>query len=1069
MPLPFLGYVATSLGVAAVMALGKCLFDDLSEEEKRKQKRIEKNFEDYQNANEKRRIAFAAEHKKKIEEMRSLSAHEAYIYRKQLLKQIQDTNRPFFEKVTNELEEQIKLYQELNEQVYNSLKKLKQEAINTGETNILRGDSLKVIKDECYESLAELRAYVGYLLKYRNKLVGKFEKEGKLLTPFSLRLPQSVPFIGNVIQFEYEEISQGKFFKHVQEDISYSYVCEDKEQLDTYKDEECIFGYVIGRQDALNKAGKKVGTDYIISITKGRFMHNLALQPHLQFEAVVQEINIDDRKKYIYKLVCDGIDFVLRSNDCINPKKKIALGTKKQVYIKRGFPKNLKRIFVTEHEKDVLNLKSFSDVPLIFKDNDYDIFAEEIEKLGLGYVYDDWYFGPTQEENVLKCQLGTRMVFYCHYDEIKINGQVYPYLSFLRLEKDVEENLFACNDIYAIVDASLNCNALADIKGLNIDALQNSKNLNLYLISEFIKQQKIKKNQKNILYFNQWSVLMVKLISTKSKGKTLTIRISHVEGNKFYIYKDDIRQIEKFYRLINKVANRFQKKYSTNIYLNLNDEEKVYIKLSSDLTYIKLVNTDFYLNEKIQKYLSLSGFSLELCEEIFPYPEIRQRRALEDFRFGRIYNTKLKETVFNLPQLQFLCNDIRINTLYNPSIMNNERQLESVIRSMVKTDLFLIQGPPGTGKTTVIKEIIRQQLSVNKNSKILVVSQANVAVDNVLKGLSIYGIDSSKMVRCGNRVNIAEETKKYFFDNYFNNYINSLDNECSIKLEKYRDLWKRLLLCGNYNLEEGKYTDNQGLVGSYLLNNYSIIGATCVGLTKTVFGLDKIKFDLAIIDEAGKALPGELLIPLNRAKKVIVIGDHKQLPPVLDPDFINGKIDYKGIIGEDEKNKFFDYSLFQHLYESCPVHSRCMLNIQFRMPSVIGEMVSRCFYDSMLKSASICKTKVPILFNNHLVFIDMEGNNNYREQQDDIRENKFYSMNSHKSGPYNLEEVKILLYLLTNIRAQYSDRIVVITPYKKQMKCIRDSIKTTGIVDVHVNTVDAFQGDEADIVIFCMT
>ena len=69
---------------------------------------------------------------------------------------------------------------------------------------------------------------------------------------------------------------------------------------------------------------------------------------------------------------------------------------------------------------------------------------------------------------------------------------------------------------------------------------------------------------------------------------------------------------------------------------------------------------------------------------------------------------------------------------------------------------------------------------------------------------------------------------------------------------------------------------------------FPIIGATCVGLESRHSGLNGIEFDLVIIDEAGKALAGELLIPINRAKKVIIIGDHKQLPPVINPALYKG-------------------------------------------------------------------------------------------------------------------------------------------------------------------------------------
>ena len=255
--------------------------------------------------------------------------------------------------------------------------------------------------------------------------------------------------------------------------------------------------------------------------------------------------------------------------------------------------------------------------------------------------------------------------------------------------------------------------------------------------------------------------------------------------------------------------------------------------------------------------------------------------------------------------------------------------------------------------------------------------------------------------------------------------------------------------------------ENRSMAGECLLSCYQIVGATCVGLESRHYGLNNMVFDLVIIDEAGKALAGELLIPINRAKKVIIIGDHKQLPPVINTElYKNGHIAYNDVVEDEEQFDFLNRSFFQRLYEDCPEDSKCMLNVQFRMPEVIANLVNM-FYDGELRTGNNCGRKVPLFCDSHLIFIDMKNEPDYKEVDK--------TEDQRSISPYNEKEVEAVINIVKKIRKYYDGRIVAITPYKKQRRKLIDGINTAGCSDVWVNTIDAFQGDEEDIVIYCTT
>ena len=215
-------------------------------------------------------------------------------------------------------------------------------------------------------------------------------------------------------------------------------------------------------------------------------------------------------------------------------------------------------------------------------------------------------------------------------------------------------------------------------------------------------------------------------------------------------------------------------------------------------------------------------------------------------------------------------------------------------------------------------------------------------------------------------------------------------------------------------------------------------------------------FDLVIVDEASKALPAEMLIPLNKAKRCVIIGDHKQLPPTLN----KALTDEEELELEDREyceNELFEKSLFEKLFEEAPDYAKGMLRTQYRMPTSIGEMVSKFFYDGELENGENCKDKTSLFFEKNLNWIDTSKIKNNIE--DDT------------NSPFNLVEVEVIKNLVKSIRAKgIENRIAVITPYKGQKREIEKGLEKEKLKNgVAVDTVDSFQGDESDIVIFSVT
>jgi DNA polymerase III delta prime subunit len=328
----------------------------------------------------------------------------------------------------------------------------------------------------------------------------------------------------------------------------------------------------------------------------------------------------------------------------------------------------------------------------------------------------------------------------------------------------------------------------------------------------------------------------------------------------------------------------------------------------------------------------------------------------------------------------------------------NEEQAEAVARvmGMRPGQLYLIQGPPGTGKTTAIVESIRRILSRNPNASILLSSHSNDAVDTGQERL--LGFSHVRQAR------IAEPGK----------------------------VPRRL---------------RPTLVEGDDLEPYNLVAGTCNRLTIDSRLRFKV-FDWLILDEANKVRANEALALMPLAKRWVMIGDLKQLPPVMEEAAATFQI------ANPLDELVRDDSFYGWIWDKVPAGSRIMLPRQYRMREPIGRVVSDLFYEGKLvHEAPHPRMPLPWPFDRELVWVDTGAQDEYRDAQRSVA-NEF--------------EVALCKDITSIIRRRVRKaKLAVIAMYASQVNRLTSALK--GIVPPEdIESVDAFEGRESDGVILSL-
>lgn len=250
-----------------------------------------------------------------------------------------------------------------------------------------------------------------------------------------------------------------------------------------------------------------------------------------------------------------------------------------------------------------------------------------------------------------------------------------------------------------------------------------------------------------------------------------------------------------------------------------------------------------------------------------------------------------------------------------------------------------------------------------------------------------------------------------------------------------------------------------------LVTHSQVVAGTCLGVM-AVPGRNEITYDLCIVDEASIATPTEVLVPISRARRTILVGDDKQLSPFQDPELQkSGLLQRFNLSASDQKA-----TLFNHLRDGLPPDLRKTLSTQHRMIPAIGNLISACFYDSELKSAE----RAP------LGWLD----NELPRPVTWYSTSRCVGKSSKPAGTsqWNGLEVQLISELLGRIDFQMRHgkakkqqlSVAILTGYGEQRVRLHSAIQNQrhnwkSFSDIYVNVVDAFQGREADILIFSVT
>ncbi|WP_107039399.1 AAA domain-containing protein [Brumimicrobium mesophilum] len=364
----------------------------------------------------------------------------------------------------------------------------------------------------------------------------------------------------------------------------------------------------------------------------------------------------------------------------------------------------------------------------------------------------------------------------------------------------------------------------------------------------------------------------------------------------------------------------------------------------------------------------------------------------------------------------------------------NQFQLKAVENGLCDAQLQIIHGPPGTGKTTTIVELIQ---SLRKQGLSIIASApSNAAVDHLAQQLLNLGL---KVLRLGNtaKVNkvVWEHTPEGILsDDKYSRKIKRL----KIQAAEYRKMahqYKRSF--GKSEREQRKLLFNEvyairdqirNLSTAYLAQFFEsadVILGTPIGLMDKML-LGK-KFDVAFLDEAGQCIEPLAWLVLEKANRAILSGDHLQLPPT--------------VISEEAGRKGLATSVLERAINA-GVQSD-LLGVQYRMTPEIAGFSSRYFYDGKLQTHA---ESVP----ESMIFYDTAGAGFDEKRLENSR------------STANPEELRIVRENIENWVGK-DQSAVFISPYSSQVELAKEELK-----DVKVSTIDAFQGQEADVIILSL-
>lgn len=943
-------------------------------------------------------------------------------------------------------EEKKNIKKDLDELASSIQKELKNEAISPYQKQSLIDNRNKV-----EDAKNRLDAYWLYLDWFEKKL-DELAQYKKYQDIFDLEMPQALLpeeylYLGKLVYIVKDEISienqtktgWNKYNQKLQ--LNDYHNKNEIEVLENYSD-DIEFMILIDRI--------KDNKYFTASAIKGKLYQYILEDMSFAVQPKFNENQNQEKLPLLY----NDVYLNLKRDDKLYPLKRYKEYDSFEVKVKE-YDLLLKNVFVTEKLSENNQEISNNSIPIIFSN----LPIEKIEELDTA-LQNNSFQALGFEDNNLTLKVDNYML------SLKVNQDENLLVLEEVLEMDINKttsNSFTIPYELLVIEE--------DIYNQTYKKLSIGKENLFSEFLSFINEQfnyinySSKTSNKDFDFFKKWQKIIDYQIEDNS------FDIVEISYNKYEVEN----KIITFYISNLKEYKKFKDKKNKDIFIEINGINLGYLDDYSVEKKILKIKIDFLDNLVIEKEGKLS-IKIKNYQAVLQ----KQKKALKDFSFSKIVNQDLKQLLISPTLINYkpIANNFELD-FKNKNLTKNQQDI--INEAFNEKNIFLVQGPPGTGKTTITKEMIYQTIKQNKDSKVLIVSQQNVAVDNVLDGIDRenekwFEKDGHSIVRVAPNEdkiqydNIKEFTIEKWFDRYKeivkDNFVkleqNITNNKGLLDIFNFSSDFKNKKLYDFANewmnlIDKSDFRDIDNEIKELLINKHQILGATCVGLANKSLGLDLIEFDIAIIDEAGRATVPELLIPILRAKKVILIGDHNQLPPTIDRKLLQKleRDDEKDLSFEDLE--ILEKSFFEELFEKVSDSNKAMLNEQFRMPKEIGNLIGNLFYNNKLNNGHIKNTNNFLDPKNIIRWIDVIG------------EHKIDGTSSYNDS--EIDKIENLLQTISKYlkKETLNKSVGIITPYSAQKRRIRKAIKSLdlpNISNLKIDTVDSFQGEEADIIIY---
>lgn len=474
------------------------------------------------------------------------------------------------------------------------------------------------------------------------------------------------------------------------------------------------------------------------------------------------------------------------------------------------------------------------------------------------------------------------------------------------------------------------------------------------------------------------------------------------------------------------------------------DGDRMVVTLPSSQAFIDLQNAP---NLGVQLYFDETSYKT-MFHALDDVINAKNNRLadLKDIFAGQQAPKKLTFTQFHFPWL-------------------NSTQEQAVNEVLWAKDVEVVHGPPGTGKTTTLVEAIYETL--HRETQVLVCAQSNMAVDWISEKLIDHGVP---VLRIGNPSRVNDKMLSFTYERKFESH------------PDYPELWsiRKTIRQIKENRKRGdnihqkiarlrdRATELEMAINAQLFDEARVVACTLVGAANKL--LVRHKFSTLFIDEAAQALEPACWIAIRRASRVILAGDHQQLPPTIKCF--------------DALKQGLGKTLMERIVENQP-DAVTLLKVQYRMNDTIMQFSSDWFYHGEVQSDKSVKHRSVLEWEHAIQWVD--GNEMQQQVNEELTEEEKLNIDfteqliGENHGRINKAEAELVLTTLRN----YIDKIGkerfleerldvgIISPYKVQTQYLRQQIRKREAFKpfrqvISVNTVDGFQGQERDIILISL-